>query len=315
MDTPAKNDAPAQADIKPCTVKRLPDHQQQDALHVAVAINPRNVSLMEPADGTAPAHPQPMRGIIQIRKIWDAQHRTFTVSFIGNNSRELQDRIISHMNAWNKTCGIKFEHAGTKVGQVRISFGPGGYWSYIGTDIMLVDKREATMNLEAFSMATPESEYKRVVRHETGHTLGFEHEHMRPELVNRIDPSKAYPYFLADQGWDKATVDAQVLTPLSLKSTMGTPPDDTSIMCYQLPGQIMKKKGDSIPGGLDINPTDYAFAARIYPKDKAATKPAPASMTRGTTQPAAPAAPDASGQTGQRFSQELLDDFNQATLR
>jgi hypothetical protein len=70
------------------------------------------------------------------------------------------------------------------------------------------------MNLQDFSMNTPESEYHRVVRHETGHTLGFPHEHLRKELVARIDPHKVYAYFLATQGWDRATVDAQVLTPL-----------------------------------------------------------------------------------------------------
>ena len=68
------------------------------------------------------------------------------------------------------------------------------------------------MNLQGFTMNTRESEYHRVVRHETGHTLGFPHEHMRRELVARIDPQRAYAYFLATQGWDRAMVDAQVLT-------------------------------------------------------------------------------------------------------
>lgn len=49
--------------------------------------------------------------------------------------------------------------------------------------------------LQGFSMTTPESEYKRVVRHETGHTLGFPHEHLRQEIVNDIDPDKAITYF------------------------------------------------------------------------------------------------------------------------
>ena len=96
------------------------------------------------------------------------------------------------------------------------------------------------MNLQAFSMNTAESEYHRVVRHETGHTLGFPHEHMRQALIDRIDPEKAYRYFLATQGWDKAMVDAQVLTALDEASLMGTPEDQTSIMCYQLPGSITK---------------------------------------------------------------------------
>jgi hypothetical protein len=168
------------------------------------------------------------------------------------------------MNAWTATAGMSFaETSGT--GEVRISRGPGGYYSYLGTDITLIPQNRQTMNLQGFTMSTPESEYRRVVRHETGHTLGFPHEHMRKELVARIDPAKAYPYFLATQGWDKVMVDQQVLTPLDESSIFGTPPDQDSIMCYQLPGQITFD-GLPIRGGTDINATDFAFAALIYPK-------------------------------------------------
>jgi hypothetical protein len=104
-----------------------------------------------------------------------------------------------------------------------------------------------------------------VVRHETGHAIGFPHEHLRRELVGRIDPVKAYPYFLATQGWSREMVDQQVLTPLDDASIFATPADQDSIMCYQLPGSITFD-GQPIHGGLDINPTDFAFAALIYPK-------------------------------------------------
>jgi hypothetical protein len=93
----------------------------------------------------------------------------------------------------------------------------------------------------------------------------FPHEHMRTELVARIDPQTAYDYFWRTQGWNKQTVDEQVLTPLSASSIFGTPADQTSIMCYQLPGSITKD-GSPILGGADINATDYAFAGGIYPK-------------------------------------------------
>jgi hypothetical protein len=121
------------------------------------------------------------------------------------------------------------------------------------------------MNLQGFTMNTPESEYRRVIRHEAGHTLGCPHEHMRQALVARIDPAKAYEYFRRTQGWDKQTVDQQVLTPLNEQSLMGTAADQTSIMCYQLPGSITRD-GQPILGGMDINQTDYAFIGRIYPK-------------------------------------------------
>jgi hypothetical protein len=168
------------------------------------------------------------------------------------------------MNAWTKTASISFV-ATTGVGDVRISRGPGGYYSYLGTDILHIPRNRQTMNLQNFTMKTPESEYRRVVCHETGHTLGFPHEHMRKDLVARIDPAKAYQWFLQTYGWNKAMVDAQVLTPLDEASLMSTPADQTSIMCYQLPG-LITKDGKPIIGGVDINQTDYAFAGKIYPK-------------------------------------------------
>jgi hypothetical protein len=121
------------------------------------------------------------------------------------------------------------------------------------------------MNLQGFTMSTPESEFRRVIRHEAGHTLGFPHEHMRREIVARIDRQKAYDYFGRTQGWSPAMVDQQVLTPLDERSIFGTTSaDQTSIMCYQLPG-LITKDGRPILGGGDINPIDQGFAKRIYP--------------------------------------------------
>ena len=57
------------------------------------------------------------------------------------------------------------------------------------------------MNLQGFTMNVSESEFHRVVRHEAGHTLGFEHEHMRSDLVKRIDRAKAIAFYDKDQGW------------------------------------------------------------------------------------------------------------------
>jgi hypothetical protein len=206
----------------------------------------------------------PLRIAVMVSKYWGPTPRQLTVSFMESTPADLRARLLSHMNEWAKSGCINFVET-QGVGDVRISREGGGYWSYLGTDILHIPQDRQTMNLEAFTMSTPESEYKRVVRHETGHTLGFPHEHMRQELIARIDQNKAYEYFLRTQGWDHDMVDAQVLTALDQKSIMATPPDQTSIMCYQLPGSITVD-GKPIIGGIDINSTDAAFAARIYPK-------------------------------------------------
>jgi len=253
-----------------CTPKFLPPHLRARAARTATEVNPQNAPIVTAAaedESVARAIANPLSIVVLTAKYWGPDRRTLTVSFMEQTPPDLRNRILSHMNAWQ--CAINFVYtAGT--GQVRISFGPGGFWSYLGTDILHIATNRQTMNLEGFSMSTDESEYKRVVRHETGHTLGFPHEHMRRELVARIDPQKAYPYFLRTQGWNKATVDAQVLTPLDDRSIFGTPADQTSIMCYQLPGDITKD-GKPIEGGTDINPTDRSFCQRIYVPSAGAT--------------------------------------------
>lgn len=250
-----------------CTPKTLPPRLLEEAAKTAVKINPLNApqlgpmaALDDPFELTRP------RIAVIISKYWGNVPRRLPVSFMESTSPQLRSRIIAHLNAWTRTGSIEFVET-NGVGIVRISRGPGGYWSYLGTDINLIPQHRQTMNLQGFTMQTPESEFKRVVRHEAGHTLGFPHEHMRRDLVARIDREKAYDYFRRTQGWSRRDVDEQVLTPLDERSIFATPADQTSIMCYQLPGSITSD-GTAIVGGLDINQTDYSFVGQIYPKPR-----------------------------------------------
>ena len=248
-----------------CVLKSLPKRLLVRAAEVATRINPVNAPLTAAASMASFGVP-PTRAELAVitQKYWGPKPRTLSVSFVESTPANLRSRIVANLNAWTKSGCITFaETKGT--GDVRISRAGSGYWSYLGTDIRLIPKHQPTMNLQSFTMSTPESEYKRVVRHEAGHTLGFPHEHMRKALVARIDRTKAYAYFLATYGWNKQQVDEQVLTPLDEKTLIRTPADQTSIMCYQLPGSITKD-GKPILGGRDINATDYAFVAEIYPK-------------------------------------------------
>jgi hypothetical protein len=247
-----------------CTPKSLPRRLLMQSAQVAAAINPVNApSTFEPGLVV-----EPSEIAVLTSKYWGPAARRLSVSFMESTPTDLKNRILGHMNAWTRTGGVSFALT-NGVGDVRISRGAGGYWSYLGTDIRLIPTSRPTMNLQAFTMSTSESEYRRVVRHETGHTLGCPHEHLRRELVNRLDREKTYAYFLRTNGWDRAKVDSNVLTPLDERTIMGTPTDQTSIMCYQLPGSITRD-GRPILGGTDINQTDYAFIGRIYPRGSSA---------------------------------------------
>lgn len=251
-----------------CLPKRLPHDQMVHAARTAVAINPLNSAPLERLTRVMPEFkPTAERLAVVVTKYWGVTGVSLTVGFLDNPPANLRKRIIQHMNAWNKTANVKFVETKTspQVRIARVSGDAGGYWSYVGTDILHIPAKEQTMNLEGFTMDTPDSEFVRVVRHETGHTLGFPHEHMRRALVEKLDVAKTLAYFERTQGWSEEEVRAQVLTPIEESSLLGTAADPNCIMCYQIPGDITKD-GKPIVGGKDIDPSDYAFAAKIYPK-------------------------------------------------
>ena len=279
----SKGGSPFQ-NVLTCIPKRLRPELQVAAAERACEINPQNnPALRRMAHFIKGFKPTREHIALVTSKYWGPEGVDLSVSFMETRPVALRRRILEHMNAWAAQraglagANVRFrETQGT--GEVRIAFEggvDGGYWSYVGTDILGIPLDQQTLNLERFSMQTPEREFVRVVRHEAGHTLGFPHEHMRRELVARIDRKKAIEYFGRTQGWTPDDVDAQVLTPLEESSIMGTErADDRSIMCYDIPPEITVD-GEPIVGGDDIDEDDYAFALRIYPPERAPQAPVP----------------------------------------
>ena len=256
----------------PCVPKYLPVARAAEAARLAREINPANAAVHRAVMRTPVGrHGGKARLALLIANRWPVTGIKLTVKFLDGAPRDLQKRILLHMNAWGKTANVTFAmttgHAQVRITRLDHPEDMAGYWSYVGTQILGVHNQdEPTLNLEDFTMQTPESEFHRVVRHEAGHTLGFEHEHMRTGIVKLIDRNKAFSYFKRTEGWSRQETLDQVLTPLFYNNHTGTTESDPlSIMCYQLPGEIMKN-GKPIPGGRDINKRDFTFASSCYPK-------------------------------------------------
>lgn len=254
-----------------CTPKSLPVSRLRAAARRALEINPANGVQHRPVVRTPIGRRGgPRRLAVVVGRRWPASGVRLTVKFLDSPPADLRVRILRHMNAWAKTANVLFtETRGTakvRIARLDAPEDVAGYWSWIGTEILEVAADEPTLNLEGFTMKVSDAEFRRVVRHEAGHTLGFDHEHMRGDFVKRIDRKKAFAFFDRTEGWTRQEVEEQVLTPLEDASIMGTPDADMhSIMCYQIPGAITKN-GKPIIGGLDINATDFEFAASVYPK-------------------------------------------------
>lgn len=262
---------PGVSEILSCTIKRLPEREQLAAAKAAVEINPANAPLVLPLAALSLIAAvgddllTPARLAVLTSKYWGIGGRKFSVSFLDSPNAATRDKIIAAMNAWSPRANVSFSWT-AGVGDVRISRDASGYWSYLGTDILRVPQDQPTMNLQGFTERTSDDEYARVVTHEVGHTLGFPHEHMRAEIVSQIDGEAAIAYFGRTQGWSRSEVMQQVLTPLDERSIRGTPDaEETSIMCYGLPGSIMRD-GQPVPGGSRITEEDFAFAASLYPR-------------------------------------------------
>ena len=254
-----------------CSPKSLPLDKLAAAARRAVEVNPQNEREMRSVARTPMGRRGgPRRIAVVVGRKWPSSGVDLSVSFLDSPAQALRSRILSHMNSWGESANVVFRET-RDTGQVRIARldSPpklAGFWSYIGTEILEVHENEPTLNLEGFTMRTTDAEFRRVVRHESGHTLGFDHEHMRSDIVKRIDRAKAIAFYDKDQGWTPEEVKEQVLTPLAKRSIMGTAEaDPVSIMCYHLPAAIMKD-GKAVKGGKNINPRDRAFAASLYPK-------------------------------------------------
>jgi hypothetical protein len=263
-----------------CVLKELPGHLRVAAAEHAIRENPANAPRLDTAamavlEAVALVGPEKefLAGITS--KMWPASGVDLSVSFSQGFDPVEQDHVMEDFNSWGDRWQVNVKFRKTAdVGKVRVAEDPSqGYWSYLGTDILLVPTNQQTMNLAGFGNRglQPESEHLRVPPHECGHTLGFPHDQLHPDLVKWLDPTRTIAWFRAKYGWNEQMVRNNVLNPESLGDlTPGSFADPNGIMCYQLPDEILtdaaRAAGVHIPGGTQITEKDAAYARKLYPK-------------------------------------------------
>ena len=205
------------------------------------------------------------RMAVERKKEWE-RGRVLTVSFIGGN-KTVKERLKRHAQRWSDYANIFFEfNHRQKVADVRISFNTkDGSWSEVGTDLLSADKADATMNFGWLTPLLNDEEFRQVVLHEFGHTLGCIHEHSRPDNGIPWNKPKVYEYYKESDGWNKDEVDDQVFYKYDKNIIRGSKLDKKSIMMYAVPEELTVGRY-SIPFNSDLSREDKVYIGKLYPK-------------------------------------------------
>ncbi|KAL0058791.1 hypothetical protein AAF712_014498 [Marasmius tenuissimus] len=199
-------------------------------------------------------------------------------------SPKLQQATVVLMNDWSFYSNVHFtlldpsdDHIAAAEVRIRFAKDPGEAsgvcWSKVGTKLLEVtDRHKPTMMLAGVASSQDYKVFHGAVRHEAGHILGFQHEHCRYGLRNRIDDKKAYTYYERNQKWDKSKVDTEILTCFRKGDpsyTFSDEEDESSVMCYKLCDYVLKagQKDPPITGGHNLSEDDREWAGHedFYP--------------------------------------------------
>jgi len=246
----------------------------------------------------------PARAIIAISSKW-VPGTVLTYCFLDEPSTlaggDAEKKIAREgFDAWNSVdMGITLEEvADPSKAKIHVGFKwDGGYWSYIGRDILKshyicrscgegsfpsdattprcpncasndVEVDPRTMNLDK-NQLTSDSRGSDVPTHEMGHSLGLPHEHQSPYGGIEWDEQAVYNEFSEyPNNWSKETIDSNILKKLSTNEVEGSQWDPDSIMEYAFPpGMILEpekyRTGLTPAGG--ISAIDKEWIKHWYP--------------------------------------------------
>ncbi|MBS0536141.1 MAG: hypothetical protein JSR72_18990 [Proteobacteria bacterium] len=209
-------------------------------------------------------------GIAKKTARWDDQRQLTVCFFDGpamarNNVMAIYGEVLSYttLSAVNVgTCSA------TNPATIRVSFSTGeGYWSFIGTESQTIKQSAPTMGLDGLGVNAPlDEESKGVIRHEILHSVGFEHEHQRPDVDCRF---KSYAEIAKLLGWSEAQVKTNFERMKPSPNLLLTKFDRDSEMLYQLNGSYFADPNSPCrirEANNKLSPIDIATLKLMYPK-------------------------------------------------
>ena len=201
-----------------------------------------------------------IKGVSQPACFW--KKRALKVRFLEGDP-VVREKVRKIATEWTQHSGVRLVFGDFPDADIRITFQPTGSWSYVGSCQYDLKPNQATMNFGWLFPETPDIEYRRVVLHEFGHSLGLVQEHQHPKGKIPWDEKAVFAYY-RQQGWNETKTRQNVLEKYSEGETNFTEYDRTSIMQYPIPRELLATGGFEVGLNSDLSELDKKFVMEQY---------------------------------------------------
>lgn len=213
-----------------------------------------------PKNLNAPYQGISLRGVVLDRRLWKAFHK-LTVAFLDDMSKADRWEYITVIREWASHINLSIVFTSDPKADIRIKTEASLNSSAIGTDALLVDPADPTM----YIADKPNTEFFRsAVLHEFGHALGFQHEHLHPDINIPWNKPKVYEYYMEEEGWSRESVDQNIFNQINEPMTV-TAYDSKSIMHYPIDKDLTDGVFE-VGENMELSEKDKHLARSVYPR-------------------------------------------------
>lgn len=218
-----------------------------------------------------PARFESPEAVVSARALWPQKTKLMACFFDGNQeSRKATLTILQEVaELTNLNIDSDIHDCQSQPSHIRISFRQVGYWSYVGTDALLIDKSRPTMGLQNLDLQLPLDEQRTgIIRHEVMHALGALHEHQHPgaSCAEELDWDRV----AVSLGWNSQQMKTNFEQLLFGDEVITNKYDKSSIMHYQLPATYWKYGAIAscyLPfSNTKLSEGDKQMLKAVYPK-------------------------------------------------